>query len=160
VDVHADLIAPCSTDRLFSWVDDLETYPRWMRLAHRVDREVPASGAIDSSASGAGDGPAWLVELRARVGPMARSKRLRMVRSERIDGHRVVFSRDEMDGRSHAAWVLTAEVEPHADGSRLHVHLHYGGGLWTGGLMERVLTEEITRGREALSALVAESPSG
>jgi Polyketide cyclase / dehydrase and lipid transport len=146
VDVRAELDAPCEPDRLFAWVDDLAHYPRWMRLAHQVDVD-------DASAE-----PAWRVELRARIGPMSRSKRLRMVRSDRIDGQRVVFSRDEADGRQHAPWILTADVQPTAAGSKLRVHLHYGGGLWTGGLMERVLADEIERGRRALGELVVTAP--
>jgi carbon monoxide dehydrogenase subunit G len=146
MDVRAELDAPCSPDRLFAWVDDLAHYPKWMRLAHHVEVD-------DSSVT-----PAWRVELRARVGPMSRSKRLRMVRRERVDGHRVVFSRDEADGREHSPWVLTAEVESTDAGSRLNVHLHYGGGLWTAGLMERVLADEIERGRSALSELVVSAP--
>jgi Polyketide cyclase / dehydrase and lipid transport len=146
VDVHAELLAPCSPDRLFAWVDDLSNYPQWMRLAHRVEADVD------------GVQPAWRVELRARLGPMARSKRLRMVRSERTSPTRVTFTREENDGRTHSPWVLTADVEATETGSRLKVHLHYGGGLWTGGLMERALTDEIERGRVALGELVATAP--
>jgi hypothetical protein len=147
VDVHAELSAPCTPDRLFAWVDDLSNYPMWMRLTHRVDVEEGDAPAV-----------AWRVELRARLGPMARSKRLRMVRSERVEHTRVRFVREETDGREHSPWVLTADVEPTNSGSRLKVHLHYGGGLWTGGLMERALTDEIERGRAALSKLVASEP--
>jgi hypothetical protein len=34
------------------------------------------------------------------------------------------------------------------------MHLHYGGRLWTGGVMERVLTDQIEAGRERLTALL------
>ena len=63
--------APCDVTRLFGHVDELTDYPTWMPLAHRVSR-------LDPEPDGR---PAWEVELRARLGPFARSKRLRMVRT-------------------------------------------------------------------------------
>ena len=42
-------------------------------------------------------------------------------------------------------------VEPHGDGSRLTMHLHYGGGLF-GPVLERVLRDEIERSRPRLLA--------
>jgi hypothetical protein len=142
MDVHATLDAPCSADRLFGFVDDLAEYPAWMDLLHRVEPAVTGE-------------PAWQVELRARVGPLARSKRLRMHRTvhDPVE-HRVVFERAEADGRRHSPWVLRAEVLQHGDTSTLHMHLHYGGALWTGGVLERVLGDQITNGRERLTKLV------
>ena len=157
MDAHARLDAPCAPAELFAWVDDLSRYPRWMGLVHRVEVE-PA---------GPDDEPAWMVELRARVGPLARSKRLRMVRTQRDQDRTVVFERRESDGRSHSPWILRVEVRPTANGdggggnadaaahSSLDVHLHYGGRLWTGGLLERALADEIERGRDRLYELVS-----
>lgn len=145
MDVHASLEAPCSAARLFTFVDDLAKYPEWMTLTHRVD-----ALAAD------GEQPAWQVELRARVGPLARSKRLRMQRTTYDpDQHRVVFERVESDGRRHSPWVLRAEVLPRGEESTLHMHLHYGGALWTGGVLERVLGDQISDGRERLVALTS-----
>lgn len=148
VDVHAELDAPCPPSRVFEWVDDLADYPAWTRLVHRVERAGPieADQAL----------PAWDVEIRARLGPLARSKRLRMVRTLLEPGARVVFERREAHERRHSPWVLTATTRPFGDGSRLHVHLHYGGALWTGGLLERALSDEIARGRERLIELINE----
>ena len=144
MDVHASLEAPCAADVLFRLVDDLATYPEWIDLVHRV--QVAESVAVAESA--------WVVELRARVGPLARSKQLRMVRREHDPiARRVVFERSEADGRRHSPWVLSAEVAPHSEGSALQMHLHYGGGLWTGGLLERTLAEQITNGRARLAML-------
>lgn len=145
VDVDADLEAPCDAATVFAHVDELHDYPAWMSLVHRADPLGPD-----------GEGrPAWQVELRARVGPLARSKRLRMVRTVHDpDGGQVRFERAEADGRSHAAWVLDARVSDSAGGSRLEMHLHYGGRLWTGGVMERVLADQIEAGRERLTALL------
>jgi hypothetical protein len=143
-DIHADLLAPCEPEQLFPFVDDLAAYPPWMRLVHAVAPLEPDAGR-----------PAWQVELRARVGPLARSKRLRMVRTVHEENSRVVFERAEVDGREHSAWVLTAALAAADGGTHLDVGLHYGGGLWTGGVLERVLRDEIDRGRERLLSLVA-----
>ena len=148
MDVRAELEAPCTPTELFAWVDDLGDYPAWMSLTHRV---VPA----EPSAEVDGDAPAWNVELRGRVGPLARSKRLRMVRTRLEDGRLVVFERRETDRRRHSPWVLTVRIEEAGEGSRLLVDLHYGGALWTGGLLERALSDEIERGRERLIELVS-----
>lgn len=145
MDASAELIAPCPAAELFGWVDDLSRYPLWSGLIHHV---APLA-ADDASGN-----PAWLVELRARIGPMTRSKRLRMVRTVHHRPSAAVFERRELDGRRHAAWVLSAEVEPLPPGSRLHIDLHYGGTLWTGGLLERALADQIERGAARLSALV------
>jgi uncharacterized protein YndB with AHSA1/START domain len=146
VDVHATLDAPCAPDALFAWVDDLGRYPQWLDIVPRAEPTASADGD---------PGPAWLVDLRGRLGPLARSKRLRMVRAEVEPGRRVRFERREHDGRSHSPWVLEATVEPHGDGSRLSMHLHYGGGLW-GPVLERMLGDEIERSRPRLTQLVAE----
>jgi hypothetical protein len=96
----------------------------------------------------------WNIELRARVGRLARSKRLRMVRTLRDAERRsVVFERQELDGRAHAPWILQADVGE-GPPSDLHVSLHYGGRLWTGGVLERVLADSIVSGRERLLTLV------
>ena len=148
MDVHASLDAECDADRLFSFVDDLQKYPSWMDLTHRVQVEDGASPA------------AWQVELRARVGPLARSKRLRMERTvHQPDTHTVVFERAESDGKRHSHWVLRAEVTQQGEHSHLEMHLHYGGALWTGGVLERVLSDQITSGRDRLQALVSQSPT-
>jgi hypothetical protein len=146
VDVTADLVAPCSPEALFAWVEDLARYPDWLDI-------VPHAVAADPDA---GDtGPAWSVDLRGRLGPFARSKRLRMVRTVHEPPGRVRFERREHDGRDHAGWVLSAEVTPSGDGSsRLAMHLHYGGGLG-GPLVERLLRDEIVRSKPRLLALVA-----
>lgn len=139
MDVRASLDAACEPSRVFALVSDLSSYPRWMDLVHRVAPD--------------GEG-AWEVELRAKVGPFARSKRLRMVRSESQSPSLVRFERRERDGRPHAPWVLTATITSSGETSTLTMHLHYGGSLFTGGILERVLGEQIERGRSRLAALV------
>jgi hypothetical protein len=143
MDVTASLEAPCAAARLFEFVDDLSTYPQWNGLVHSATAEP-------------GDDPVWDVELRARLGPLARSKGLRMVRTVRDAATcSVRFERDQADGRNHSPWVLGATIDERAGLSTLTMHLHYGGSLWTGGALERVLAEQITSGRERLLELVA-----
>jgi hypothetical protein len=95
-----------------------------------------------------------MVELRGKVGPFARSKRLRMVQSTCESPNIVVFERRETDGRKHSPWVLTAQVETTSVGSNLTVNLHYGGTLFTGGVLERLLADQIVQGRERLLAVL------
>lgn len=146
MDVTADLEAPCTPAELFAWVEDLGRYPAWLEI---VPRAAPVDAHSDDP------GPAWSVDLRGRLGPLARSKRLRMVRTA-LDAGRVRFERVEHDGRRHSPWVLEATVDETAGGARLRVHLHYGGSL-VGPLIERLLADEITRSRPRLLALVAGS---
>jgi hypothetical protein len=143
VDVTAILEAPCSREVLFEWVSDLTRYPKWLDI---VPRAVPADDGDDA--------PAWTIDLRGRLGPFARSKRLRMVRTRNDVPDKVVFERRERDGRSHSPWLLEATVADSDDGgSRLTMHLHYGGGLW-GPVVERLLSDEIERSRPRLLALL------
>lgn len=134
----ADLEAPCPPAALFGWVDDLARYPVWLDLV----REARPLGA-----------DRWEVTLTASLGPLRRSKRLRMTRTELEPGTRARFERREDDGREHASWVLEARVEDHPAGSRLTMDLRYDGRFW-GPVLERVLRDEINRARPRLAALV------
>lgn len=144
MDVTAGLDAPVPAATLFAAVEDLGRYPEWLDLVPRAQRLDPAPG---------GARPAWSVDLRGRLGPVARAKRLRMVRTDHEAGSLVRFERVELDGRHHSAWVLTATVEPVASGSRLTMGLHYGGGLFAP-VLERILTDEIERSKPRLLTLV------
>lgn len=139
IDVTANLDAPVAPGELFPWIEDLGTYPRWLDIVPRAVAD--------------GEG-GWLVDLRGRLGPFARSKRLRMVRTDHEAPRRVAFERKERDGRAHSPWVLTASIEPVDGGSRLTMHLHYGGSFW-GPVLERLLGDEIERSRPRLLRLVA-----
>jgi hypothetical protein len=144
VDVTATLDAPCAPEVLFPWVEDLGRYPQWLDI---VPRAVPAAEHADDV------GPAWSVDLRGRLGPFARSKRLRMVRVAHDAPHHARFERVEHDGREHSPWVLDAAIDDGPDGSRLTMRLHYGGRLWMAAL-DRLLTDEIERSRPRLLACV------
>ena len=144
------VLVPAPPSIVFTHVVDLIGYPAWLGLVHTAER-------VDSSPDGE---LAWSVELRARVGPFARSKQLRMERTQLVPDELVVFERAEVDGRHHAGWALRAELEPvDGDQTRLTMHLAYEGALWTGGLLEKVLDEEIRRGRVGLVQLVRGEPT-
>lgn len=140
MDVLAELTAPCAPEVLYRCVVDLGLYPEWLDIVPRAVRED-------------GEEPAWVVDLRGRLGPFARSKRLRMVRTTQDAPTKVVFERRERDDRSHSPWVLQADVEPADGGSRLVMHLHYGGALW-GPVLERILGDEIENSKPRLLALL------
>lgn len=145
MDVTATLEASCEPEALYTWVETLDRYPSWLDI-------VASARTAEADAGDAG--PAWIVDLRGRLGPFARSKRLRMVRVTHEAPQRVRFERRETDGRAHSPWVLEAEVRADADGggeSRLVMHLHYGGGLF-GPVLERLLREEIEHSRPRLRA--------
>jgi hypothetical protein len=149
VDVVASLEAPVPPEVLFPWVDDLGRYPDWLDI-------VPRAVAVDAHADDAG--PAWSVDLRGKVGPFARAKRLRMVRTERVDLERVRFERVEQDGRQHSPWVLDADVVPLGSGTLLTMRLHYGGRLWMP-VLDRLLADEVERSRPRLLARLEASAS-
>ena len=143
MDLTADLDAPCPPERLFASVDDLGDYPDWLEIVERAEPTAPHDGDDGDAA--------WMVDLRGRLGPLARSKRLRMVRTACEAPTLVRFERREHDGRQHADWVLEARVEPRTEpaGSRLVMRLHYGG-TFGGMVLERLLGDAIDRSRPAL----------
>jgi hypothetical protein len=134
-----------SPDRLFETMSDLGTYVEWMTLIERCESAV----AVAEDA-----GPAWWVTLRAKVGPFARSKRLRMVRTYMDEPSTVRFERHETDGKSHSAWVMEALVVPLEVGSQVTVELTYSGGLWSGPL-DAVLGSKVDDSVPRLRAYVS-----
>ncbi len=135
----ADLAWP--TAAVFARIRDLSGYPAWLGV---VQGAAPDPGAV---------GTAWLVDLGARLGPVRRAKRVRMVRVVDDAPCLARFERVETDGRSHSAWVLAAEVEPAPLGSRLTMHLHYGGRAWMP-LAELALREDVRRAGARLDAVL------
>lgn len=145
MDVNAELVAPCGVEELFSWVDDLAKYPEWLEIVPRAEAAEPHPDDA---------GPAWSVDLLGRLGPLARSKRLRMVRTVHEPNRLVRFERADHDGREHSAWILEAEVRPAEGESVLSMRLHYGGALG-GPLVEKLLSDEIEKSRPRLRDLVS-----
>lgn len=147
------IVVAASPTLVFPHVARLDAYPAWLPLVFAAEIDDASTDLTHDVVTN--DAFAWSVEIRARVGPFARSKRLRMQRTEVVADRLAVFERAELDDRQHARWALRAELEPAgADRSRLTMHLAYDGALWTGGLLERVLEEEIRRGRAGLAGLV------
>ncbi len=142
-----DLVA--TRPQVVDVLSDLASYAEWLDI---VSLAEPAGVEID-------DRPVWMVELRARIGPFARTKRLRMVRTvldigpERTE---VLFTRREEGARDYSDWTLSVVVEDAgAAECRVVLRLHYGGSLWTPGPLERVLADQVRVGRERLSRVVA-----
>ena len=144
MDISASVELDASPERVRPLVDSLDRYPQWLSIVARAN-------PID------GPDPAWEVELRAKVGPLARSKRLRMVRTIDTEHHRR-FERAELDGRVHADWTLDVELRPLAERTELIMGLHYGGGFG-GGVVERLLASEIEASRRRLRSLLDHDPA-
>jgi hypothetical protein len=141
MDIRVDVDLACSVKDLLPLINDLGQYPRWMGLVHAV---VPEA-----------DNQAWQVELRGKIGPFARSKRLRMVQVETSSAEHLRFERAEVDGRSHSDWVLDAQVTEVGSTSTLNMTLHYGGRLFSN-VVERALHDEIEASKQRLRELVAQ----
>ncbi len=121
--MHQTVTAPVAATpaRVAAIVGDLGTYPDWLDL-------------VTSAEPTDGDRPTWLVTIRAKVGPFARSKKLRMVRTvadEVDDGATYRFERQELDGRDHSSWTLDASVSGDGHASTVVMDLRYEGALWT-----------------------------
>jgi hypothetical protein len=166
--IERTVVLKAAPQDVFDFVDDLGRYPEWMDLVHGVIEACEVSQVSEvsevsgeSGESGSGEtGPSWDVELRAQVGPLARSKRLRMTRTVHEPTRRVVFERSEVDGRRHSPWVLESVLTAQGSGeTELTMTLTYGGNLWTGAVLERVLDDHVERGARALRTLVEPAPS-
>ena len=140
MDLVASVEVPVSVEKLFDYVADLANYSSWLEFVHKVEL-VGESTETDTT---------WLVELRAKLGVLARSKRLRMTRTLCEHPTVVVFERREQDSRRHSEWILRATVSQTATGAKLETNLHYSGNLFTGGMLERALSDQIATGREKL----------
>lgn len=151
--VHRVISAETTVDsaKLFAAMADLSTYTEWMSLIDSCEPAAPAEG--DS-------GPAWLITLRAKVGPFSRSKRLRMVQVVFTPNTEVRFERFEIDGKQHSEWVMEAIIAPlvsdgpsvmgrSVTGSSVTVELTYSGGLWSGPL-DVVLGSQVDVARDRL----------
>ncbi|MEL7208535.1 MAG: SRPBCC family protein [Actinomycetota bacterium] len=135
---EATIDAPA--DQVYAIVSDLSRYPEFLAIVTKVE---PADG----------DDGSWWVTLRAKIGPFARSKRLRMVRTVAETGARARFERVEVDGRQHSPWTLEARVRPDGDTtSVVTMGLDYGGGLWSGAI-DAVLRAEVDDAGQRLQDL-------
>jgi carbon monoxide dehydrogenase subunit G len=132
--VHLD----ATPSQVFPFIADLSRYPRWMPIVHDVQD-------LGNNA--------WSVELRAKLGLLARSKKLRMVRTQCTDNI-VVFERIESDGKTHSPWVLSISITSVDSGSDVEMNLSYGGSLWSAGLLDKVLAHAVDQGKLGLVRVV------
>lgn len=132
---------------VYPWLFELDHYAAWLDIVAEIGREAGSDPA------------AWNVVLQARIGPLKRSKRLRMVRTGFDDDRWVRFERRESDGRDHSSWQLDAHLEPRPGGSTLTVELDYGGRLWSPPV-ERLLHAQIESGKTRFAELVSANPGG
>jgi len=147
VDVRAEVTLRCTLARAHAELGDLGGYPAWLGIVHR---------AVTTASDDADPGPAWSVDLGAGVGPLRRSKRVRMVRAIDDAGH-LRFERRELDGRAHGRWDLDVTLKDKSgEGTATFaaVWLHYGGSRWLP-LVDAVLAAEVRRAGPRLAAIVA-----
>lgn len=141
----SSVTVPVAIEPVVPHLADLSGYPQWMPMIHSIERDD------DGAEVG------WSVELRAKVGPFARSKKLRMVRTvNRVsDGTAsFVFERKERGGRSHSPWRMSVNVASNGPSTDVTIDLEYGGALWTAGVLDRVLAGNIEAGKEGFVRLV------
>lgn len=140
MEISETALTGAEPEALYDLVADLANYPGWLTIVARAETQTGPERDPRGS---------WIVDLRGRVGPFARAKRLRMVRV--VDQRPVLvrFERIEDPRRDHAPWSLQARVEPVAEGTRLSMDLHYGGSRFAP-VLAPILREEIRRGRQEL----------
>jgi carbon monoxide dehydrogenase subunit G len=138
VQYSSDVIVAVEPVLVHPFVADLARYVEWMPMVH--------------GAEPTGDG-VWNVELRAKVGVFARSKRLRMKRTVNTP-QQIVFERDEIDGRRHSPWKMSVALQAAEAGCVVTVDLSYGGNLWTAGILDRVLAAQVDAGKSGLARIV------
>lgn len=145
MNVEADFEAPCPPELLFSIVEDLAEISPWLDLLGDAVPCSPAQGDI---------GPAWDSTFAIKLGPLTKTKDVRLVRIVHKAPSEVVYERHEVpvEGRDPsqiAMWRLTLKVRPVDSGSRLDVHVFYGGDA-LGDMAEGILTKELKKSRPAL----------
>jgi len=139
--VRASLETLVNREVAYSVLRDLTQYPKWLDIVHAAVKEEGSENA-------------WIIELRGKVGPFARSKRLRMMRTSDDANSSVVFERTEIDGRNHSEWKLTVFLAGAGDEAEVSVEMFYGGSMFGGGILERMLADQIERSRPKLVLLL------
>lgn len=140
MNINASLETHVAPAAVYAEVAVLDHYSEWLDIVERVEAAAKLAGD---------EGPAWFVQLRGKVGPLSRSKKLRMVRTVAQESSHVVFERREADGKSHSSWILRADITPNEQATELKMTLHYGGGLFDG-VVERLLKGEIEAAKRRL----------
>lgn len=151
MDITATLQTELSAAALYPVLVDLGTYPAWIGIVSRAVPEAPTGADGARHTDDAEELPAWSIDLRGQLGPLRRSKRLRMQRTEESTDRYVRFDRAELDGRNHSEWTLSADLREFSGGTELTMRLFYGGTLWMP-MLDKLLRDEIERSRESLVA--------
>ena len=135
-------------EKVFETLRDLIIF---QTLLEFVDSVEPETSESDSELA------AWQVTLRARIGPLSRMKRLRMVRTKNITNSHIIFSREETDGKDHADWTLKIGLSSlDAKESTIALEIAYGGKLWSGSV-DKALYSEIESAQKKLDEILSEN---
>jgi hypothetical protein len=146
LNLRAEAVLPCSLQRAAVELESLDGYPTWLGIVLAVQPSEPAP---------TDPGPAWWVDLGGRLGPVRKTKRVRMVRTLRTE-REVRFERGEIDGRTHNRWVLEARLTPEgAERTQVEMTVEYSGDRRVP-VLDRVLRQEVGRAGRRLVARVAE----
>ena len=133
-------------EKVFETLRDL-VISNFTRFVDLVEPETPES---DSELA------AWQVTLRARIGPLSRMKRLRMVRTK-DNANSIIFSRQETDGKEHADWVLDIGlISLGAKESTITIEISYRGKLWNGSV-DKALQSHIESAQKKLDEILNEN---
>lgn len=116
-----ELNVASSLDNVFTALRDLETYTEWLSFIDSIEK-VEIQGEDQS----------WIVVLRSQLGPFARMKKLRMVKSSEHLGRSVCFSRSEVDAKEHSSWDLEVSCSSLDDANtKVALTVSYGGKFWS-----------------------------
>ena len=55
-------------------------------------------------------------------------------------------------------WRLSCRITDGPDSTIITMDLHYGGRLWTGGVLERILDQEVTEAAQRLRSMLESHP--
>ncbi len=145
MNVEATFEAPCEPELMFSLMEDLENITPWLDLL---------GGAERTTADPSDVGPAWDATFAIKLGPLTKTKDVRLVQIVHEPYEKVVYERHELpiegkDASQIAMWRLTMKVSPTDTGSLLYVHVFYGAEA-LGDMAEGILTKELNKARPAL----------
>ena len=103
---QAEAVLEAEPGRAFEVLRDLATWPAWLDVVARADRDAPDSDAPDSDAANSDGTAAWRVRLGLSFGPASFGYDVRMVRVAAVPCEQLRFERDENDGRDDHSTVV------------------------------------------------------
>lgn len=145
MNVEESFEAPCSPEVLFAITEDLANISPWLDLLGDAKPASPDPSDV---------GPAWDATFVVKLGPLTKTKDVRLVQIEHEPYKSVVYERHEIptegkDPSKIAMWRLTLKVSPTNEGSSLFVNVFYGGDA-LGDMAEGILTKELNKSKPAL----------